>query len=167
MTNGLPVLNARVSCPAYSTEPWNLSVPGLVKTLDAAKAQPVKLRRERILIDANLADGRLGRQLATGKAVDVDLAAVGTGRGAGQRRELGGEFVRVVRERIEVRALNHRCAGIAVGVDAELRRVGGHLNHLVLGLDRHLCIDRQSRPAATRTPILTKEAKPSMVTVIE
>ena len=48
----------------------------------------VVFRGERILVDADFADGSLGRKLTAGEAVDINLPAVGSGRGAGQRLQL-------------------------------------------------------------------------------
>jgi len=61
--------------------PVQLVGSGLGKNFDAPIAQAVELRREGVLIDANLANRRLGRQLPAAEAVDVDLPAVGSCRG--------------------------------------------------------------------------------------
>src|ERR1019366_7652822 len=58
--------------------------------LDAAVAEFVVFGGKWILIDANLADCRLGGQLPAAEAVDVNLAAVRPGRRSCQR----SQFVR-------------------------------------------------------------------------
>ena len=55
--------------------------------LNPAKAHAVILRGEWILIDADLTDGRFRRELPASKSVNVNLPAVGPGRGAGQGLE--------------------------------------------------------------------------------
>ena len=74
---------------------------GLCENLDAAVADLVVLRRKRILIDANFADGSLGRKLAGCEAVNVKLPAVGPCRRAGQGLEVRLQFVRVVGKSVE------------------------------------------------------------------
>jgi hypothetical protein len=100
---------------------------GLGENLDASVAEAVVLRGEGILVDANFADGGFGRKLSAGEAVDVDLAAVGTGRGTGESLEFVGELIGIVGERVEVCALDDDGAGVGVGAGAD----GGG----VLGLD--------------------------------
>lgn len=58
--------------------------PRLGKDFDAPLARFVELRGERILIDADFADGLLGRQASAGEAIDKDLSAIGTGSGPGK-----------------------------------------------------------------------------------
>src|ERR1017187_3799145 len=57
----------------------------LGEDLDAAEAQPVVFGGERVLVDADFADGFLGRKLAAAEAIDINGAAVGSGAGAGER----------------------------------------------------------------------------------
>ena len=71
----------------------------LGKNLDAAEAGPFVLGRERIGIDADFADGGLVGQVAAGKAIDVDLSAVGPGARSRHRLQRRGEFVGIVGER--------------------------------------------------------------------
>jgi len=52
--------------------------PGLGEDLDAAVSERVEFRCKRIGIDADFANGLLGRQLAAAEPVDVNLAAIGT-----------------------------------------------------------------------------------------
>jgi hypothetical protein len=61
---------------------------GLGEDLDPAEAQLVELRRERILVDANLADRFLGRKLAATESVDENLAAIRPSRRPGQREQV-------------------------------------------------------------------------------
>src|SRR5581483_5465708 len=55
---------------------------GLGDDLDAAIADAVELSRKGILVDADFKDGGFGRDLAAFEAIDIDLAAAGTGCGA-------------------------------------------------------------------------------------
>ena len=63
---------------------------GLGKDLDAARADPVVLRGERVLVDAYFADRGLGRQAPAGETIDIDLPAIRPGGGAGERGQIGG-----------------------------------------------------------------------------
>ncbi len=92
---------------------------GLGDDLNAAVADAVVLGGKRILVDADLEDGGLGRKLAAGESVDVDLAAVRSGRGAGQLLEFSLQFVGVVGEGIEVVAFEDQGAGVLIGIDAD------------------------------------------------
>src|SRR5215469_12776436 len=74
---------------------------GLGEDFDTAIAEAIVLRRERVLVDANLADGGLRRKLSAGEAVNVNLSAVGSGRRPGQRGELARQLVRIVGESLE------------------------------------------------------------------
>ena len=67
---------------------------GLGKDLDFAVAQLVVFGRKRVLVDANLADRFLRRELAAAEAVHEDGSAVGTGRRSGKRRKIGCQIVR-------------------------------------------------------------------------
>src|SRR5580698_8699997 len=62
---------------------------GLGEDFDAAVAELVVFGGERVLVDANLADRRLRRELAGGESVDIHLAAVRSGGGSGKRFEIG------------------------------------------------------------------------------
>ena len=77
---------------------------------------------KRILIDANFADSRFGRQRSAGESVNVDLPAVWSRRRASQCDQLVGQFVRIVGKRIEILALEHDRVGVAAGFSAYLRR---------------------------------------------
>ena len=57
----------------------------LGKNLDAPVAEFVILRRERILVDADFANRGFRRKLPAGKTVNVNLTAIGPGRGSGER----------------------------------------------------------------------------------
>src|ERR1700683_4196043 len=60
----------------------------LGEDFNAAITKLVVFRRERILINANLANRRLGRKLTGSEAVDVELAAVRASRRPGQRLQV-------------------------------------------------------------------------------
>ncbi len=92
---------------------------GLGENLDAPVAQPVELGGKGILVDANLADRRLGRKLPAAEAVDINLPAVRSSRGSGQRRQLVGQFIGIVGERVQVLALEDDGAGVAAGLHVD------------------------------------------------
>ena len=95
----------------------------LGEDLDAAEARLVKLRRERIVIHAHLADRARGRNAPAGEAVNEDLAPVGTGGGSGQRSHVVGEIVAVIRQRVQIRAAEHQRTGVGGRIEVDLRRV--------------------------------------------
>src|SRR5579884_1231867 len=103
---------------------------GLGEDLDATVAQLVVLGRERILIDANLADRRLGRNLPAGESIDVDLPAIGADRRTGERLQIRGEIVRVIGQRVEILALQHDLARIAVVGNVETARARALLGYV-------------------------------------
>src|SRR5215469_12010324 len=86
--------------------PMQFVASRLGKDLDSAITQALVLGGKGILIDANLANGRFGRQLASGETIDVDLAAIGPGRGPGERRQFRLKFVGVVGQRFQVFSLD-------------------------------------------------------------
>jgi hypothetical protein len=90
--------------------------------------------RERILIDTNLANGFLWRQAAAGKTVNENLTAVWTGRRTSERLQRCREFVRIVRQRIQIFSGNQRLVCIAgcVGADWCFR-----INSDLLFFNRH------------------------------
>src|SRR5271170_4496021 len=91
----------------------------LGKNLDPSIPDPVELRRERILIDPNLPNRRLRWQLATFKAVDVDLTAIRPGSRSSQRLKLILQLIGIVRQRIEVASVQHNRAPILIRVHAD------------------------------------------------
>src|SRR4029077_10222368 len=68
----------------------------LGKDFNAAISQLVVFRGKWILINPDLADGRLGRQLAGGESINVHLATVGSSGGPGERFEIGLQLIRIV-----------------------------------------------------------------------
>ena len=73
----------------------------LGENFDAAVSDFVILRRERILIYADFANGGFRRKLARGESVNVKLAAIRACRWACQCGEVGLQFVGVIGERVE------------------------------------------------------------------
>src|ERR1700722_17914334 len=73
----------------------------LGENFNAAVSDFVILRRKRILIYANFANGGFRRKLARSESVNVKLAAIRTCRRAGQGGEVGLQFVGVIGERVE------------------------------------------------------------------
>ena len=105
---------------------------------DAPIAQLVIFRGEGILIDADFQDIRFGGKLAGGESINVNLAAIGSRRGARQCLQLRLQFIRVVRERLQILSLDHQGRGVFLGIDAHL---GGlicdlYLFHFLRDLER-------------------------------
>src|SRR3954469_21317437 len=94
---------------------------GLREDLDSAVAEFVVLGREGVLIDANFTDRLLRGKLAAAEAIDEDGAAAGTCRGTGESREVGRQIVGIVRERVEIGALQDHRAGIVGRVETDRR----------------------------------------------
>src|SRR5579864_324071 len=80
---------------------------GLGEDLNAAVAELVILRGKRVLVDANLANGRLRRKRAASESIDVNLTAVGTCGRAGERLQFRLKLVGVVRERLKILSLDN------------------------------------------------------------
>ncbi len=83
---------------------------GFGKNFDPAVADFVELSGERILIDADLPDGRLGGNLASGESVNVYLATARAGGRASERLKFVLQFVGIVRESIEIASLHYQRA---------------------------------------------------------
>ena len=94
--------------------------------LDASVAELVEFRGEGILVDSYFPDGGFRRKLSSGKAVDVNLAAVGAGRRPGERIELILQLIWIVGECIQVFALDHDRTGVVVGAGVESGVLIGH-----------------------------------------
>src|SRR5262245_14945720 len=90
--------------------PW----PG--KDLNRAEADALKLGRKWILIDHNLADGLFVWNRLGGETVNKHLRAVGAGSWTSQRIQLGRQFVRIVRECVQIFAADHPGALVAAWV---------------------------------------------------
>ncbi len=125
----------------------NLIGARLGEDLDAAEAEFVVLGGEGILIDADFADGFLGRQLAAAEAIDINGAAVGSGAGPGERLQGIGEIVGIVGERGQIFAAQHECGGVVIRFHAD--RCGGLVRDgdLLLGGRQHQ-LNRQHHVAA-------------------
>lgn len=91
----------------------------LGENLDASVAELVVFSRERILVDADLANGFLGWNLAPAEAIYEDRSAVGTSGRAGERLQVALQVVWIVGERLQVVAPQHHRAGVSGGIDAE------------------------------------------------
>src|SRR5208337_1177941 len=113
---------------------------GLGENFDSSVSQLVVFGGERVLVDANLADRRLGRKLACRKSVDVNLSAVRPGRGTSQCLQLRLQLIGIVRQCVEIFAFQDEGSSAALGwADA---KGGSLLLHLdVLLLDGNLQLD--------------------------
>ena len=94
----------------------NRAGAGLGENLNATIAQAIKLGGEGVLIDDDFANRGFGRNLSAGKAVNVDLAAIGAGGRTGESLEFAGQFVRIVGKRVKILALDDHGVGIGCGV---------------------------------------------------
>ena len=86
--------------------PCNRAGAGLGENLNATIAQAIKLGGEGVLIDDDFANRGFGRNLSAGKAVNVDLAAIGAGGRTGESLQFAGQFVGIVGERVKILALD-------------------------------------------------------------
>ena len=102
--------------------------------LDAAVAELVIFCGEGVLIDADLTDGFLGRDLAAAEAVNENGASVRTGGWAGEGLKVGLKVIGVVGKGVEIFAAQDQGAGVRrrINVDGLGRAV----------LDLHLFSDR-------------------------
>ena len=116
---------------------------GFGEDFDPSEAQLVVFGGEKILIEPDLADRLLGRELAAAESVDKDFITIGTGRGSGKRLQIRLQVVGVVGERFEVAPGQDRRAGVGRGVRADCRaRIRIHRHHGGGGGDSKLQIDR-------------------------
>ena len=83
---------------------------GFGEDFDAAVADAIELRGEGILIDADLADGGFGRELAPAESINIDFAAVGSGRGPGECLKFILQLTGVIGKGVEVVAFDDDCA---------------------------------------------------------
>src|ERR1019366_3631042 len=111
--------------------------PRLGENFDAAVTELVIFRREWILINANLANRRFWRKLASRKTVNVELAAVRSRGRPGQRLQVGEQFVGIVGQRVQLLTGDDDRSGIASGIHIDGWHRIGHLNTLLLNLDAH------------------------------
>ena len=117
----------------------DLVAAGLGENFDAAETEPVVFGGEGVLVDADFADGFLGRKLAAAEAIDVDGAAIGSGAGSGERLQGVGEIVGIVGEGGQVFAAQHQRGGVVIGLYAERGGVGiGDRDLLLIGGHHHL-----------------------------
>ena len=100
--------------------------------LDTAGAQPVVFRRERILIDSDLADRLFRWSLAATESIDKDRCATRPGARTSNSDQFGDEIIWIVRERLQIVAAKHRRTGV-------VRRFGSHSGSTIL--DRYLLHD--------------------------
>src|SRR6266513_37870 len=92
----------------------------LGENLNVAEPNAFKLRRKRILIDDNLANGLFVRYAVTRrKPVNEDLRAAWPGRWTGQRIQLSRKLVRIVREHVQIFSADDARSLIAVRIGAK------------------------------------------------
>ena len=105
--------------------------PRFGEDLDPAQAEFVELRRKGVLVDANLANRLLGRNLSRAESINVDLASPGAGRGSGQRLQIGLQVFGIIGQSREIIAAQDRGGGIVGGLQAN-RRPGVLFDHDLL-----------------------------------
>ncbi len=140
MVSGLVALKGigrieRIAVAGYPQIAVKRVAARLGEDLNAAPAVVVVLGGERILVDADLADGALGRKTSTAEAVDVEMRSGGRViAAAGDRGELLLQGGVIVGERIELRALEDQRARVIGGACAPVLAVdvddligGGHM----------------------------------------
>ena len=132
---------------------------GFGDDLDTAITDAVVLGGKRILVYANLQDGRLGRKLPPGESVDVDLAAVRSCSGACQLLEFSLQFIGIVGEGIEVAAFEDQGAGVLLGVDADTVQLGFDCNDLVASRDLQRQVQFFHAPGFKRNALDSQRSK--------
>src|SRR5580704_3064941 len=111
---------------------------------DAPIPELVVFGRERVLIDANLADGILARQGAAGETIDVNLSAARSSGWSGQRLQIGLQIVGIVRQGLQIGSPQHQGTRILGRVHAHLgARVFLHRNFLLFGSNLQLYVSRR------------------------
>ena len=113
----------------------------LGEDLDAAKAQLVELRSVWILIDANLTDRGFRRKLAGREAVNVDLAARRSGAWTGKGGEFIGELIGIVRESVQIFALDDHAVCVCIRIDGNRGRIRVDVHRLLRHLDEQRRIE--------------------------
>ncbi len=152
MTNVLSELNAE-SLPLAMIMPCSLVGAGLGEDLDASVTELVEFRGEWVLVDSYFADGGLGRELPAGKSVDVDLASVGAGRRPGERVQLILQLIGIVRERVQVFALDHDRARVVIRAGIEARTLIRHCDLLLIYGDDEGKVLQHSAPWVQRNTL--------------
>ncbi len=72
------------------------------------------------MVDANFQNGFLWGKFSSGKAVDIDFAAIGPCRWSCQLLEFGGQIIGVVGKGLQRLAFQNNTANIVFWADAEL-----------------------------------------------
>jgi len=90
----------------------------LSEDLDPAKAEAVILRRERILVDSNLAYGFFRRKLPSAEAIDEDGATARSSRRSGERLQICLQIFGIVGEGLEVTTSQDNRTGIVGRLEA-------------------------------------------------
>ncbi len=76
-----------------------------------------------------------GGKLSAGKAVNVNLPSVGAGRRTGKRVQLILQFIGIIRQRVQILALDHDRTGIVVGTGIEPGTLVGDGDLLLIDCD--------------------------------
>ncbi len=123
---GIPETVAEVEVPGAV----KFVSPRLGEDFDAAVAQLVEFRRERIRIDPDLANRLLRGELSAAESVDENRPAARPRRRTGQRLQVRLKIIRIVRQRVQIGAFDHQRAGVARRIGRDARpgtRLHGHL----------------------------------------
>ena len=92
-------------------------MPGLSEHFHPPEPQLVVLGRKGVLIHADLTYRFLRRQVARGKTVDQNFIRARPRGRPGECRQIRLQVFRIVGQRIQIVALDHRCAGIGARVE--------------------------------------------------
>ena len=109
---------------------------GLGKDFDATVSQFVVFGRKGILVNADFPNGGFGRESASGETINVNLAAVRTGRGASEGLKLGFQLIRIVGQGLQVFALHDHHSGVVGGIDVHFGGRIGDLYFLLFHFNR-------------------------------
>ncbi len=109
--------------------------PRLGENLDSSMTKFVVFRRKRILIDANLTNGRFRGECAGRETIDVNLAAIRARGRASKRLKLGLQLIGIIRERFQVLAAHDHHVGVVGRSNIDLRRRIRNLHFFLFDLN--------------------------------
>src|SRR5581483_790086 len=126
----------------------------------SAVAQLVVLRGKRILINANFANRRLGGKLAASETINVDLATIRSCRRPSQSLEILLQFVRIIRQGIEILSLEDNRTCIVGGARVHARGLVLYIELFVLNLDLESDVKLLNLPSGHRDILFRGDREP-------